>query len=585
MFYDENIVQDVKDTADIIEIVGENVNLTKAGVNFKGLCPFHTEKTPSFTVSPSRRSFHCFGCGEGGDVLAFVMRLQNVSFVDALKSLAGRYNITLPEKVLSKREQESSSKKKVLVEVNRQAAEVYHQFLLNDKRAESARKYIEKRAVPEEVIASFKLGYAPESWDFLLNKLSNVFSTEDMEDAGLIVPNNRGGFYDRFRNRVLFPIYSHSGQNLGFGGRILGDQMPKYLNSPESLVFNKSRNLFGLYQGKEALRNSRRCLIVEGNFDLIALVSRGVYDVVAPLGTALTQQHVRAIKGYSEEALLLFDGDKAGIQAAMRSVPIFLSEKLPARVVVLPGGHDPDTFITEFGREGLDAALEKAHSLPEFVFDHLVEKHDLSLEGKGRIIEDLKPIIQAISDRDLQRTLFVSHFSQKLGLSPEKLLSSQGTSLRPAKKKEKKTEPVMDLQFSKTEEQLLSFLIIYPEYYEKFAEAGLCDAISHPSAQVIVNRINELQSRGNFLGPEQLLSETVGPERSFISKQLISAPDFPEQEEEALEKIAWLKENSLKVRMRSLTARINEAQQQNDEKLLMELLAKKSKIYEKYQEK
>jgi DNA primase len=580
---DEGTVQSVKEAADIIEIIGEVVNLKKAGVNYKGLCPFHAEKTPSFTVNPARRSFHCFGCGEGGDALSFVMRYQNIGFWEAVKQLAGRYHIALPEKDLSPREREASSKRKALYAINQRATEIYHQLLLFDPGAALARQYLEKRRIPASVIDTFQLGYAPESWDFLLKKMADV-GPEALIEAGLTVLRESGkGFYDRFRQRVLFPIFSHSGQHLGFGGRILGDQQPKYLNSPETPVFNKGRTLFGLFQNKEAIRLSKRAVIVEGNFDLLSLVAVGIKNVVAPLGTALTQQHIHALKGYAQEAILLFDGDEAGIKAAMRAVPLFLSEKVEARVVILPDGHDPDTFIGEFGAESLEQRISDAYSLPEFVVSHLVDKHGLGLEGKGRIIEQLKPIIKAIDDHDLQRSLFVSHFSQKLGLTPEQIHGAM-TITPPVSSAP--SHPVSQppgiaaaqCTFTKIEEQLLSFLIVYPEYLDRFIEAGLWEALTNPAAIKIVKALQESSKQFPGGGVERLLDLVQGPERVFVSRQLISVPSLPDTAREAAEKIRWLREIRQKSRMRDLTVRINEAHQQNDQALLLSLLMEKKKI-------
>ena len=578
---DESTVQAVKDAADIIEVVGEIVSLKKAGVNYKGLCPFHAEKTPSFTVNPGRRSFHCFGCGEGGDALSFIMRYQNIPFWEAVKQLAGRYHIALPEKELSARERESATKRKALFAVNQRAAQIYHELLFA-KQGVIARNYLEKRRIPIEVINDFQLGYAPDSWDFLLKAMADV-GEAGLNEAGLLVQRESGkGFYDRFRHRVLFPIISHSGQHLGFGGRILDDQQPKYLNSPETLVFTKGKTLFGLFQNKEAIRRSHRALIVEGNFDLLSLVAAGVRDVVAPLGTALTPQHIRALKGYAQEAVLLFDGDQAGIKAAMRAVPMFLSEKVAARVVILPDGHDPDTFVAEFGADGLEQRVAAAYSLPEFVVSHLVEKYGLGLEGKGKIVEELRPLIKAIDDQDLQRSLFVSHFSQKLGLTPEQLLGAVGSPLTVSGHHALQSPPVSSgpakISFTKTEEQLVSFLIIYPEYAEQFIEAGLFDAVTQPSAINIVKSLQELHKNFPGSGAERLLDHLEGAERVFVSSQLISVPCLPDTAREAAEKIHWLRENRQKVRMRELTARINAAQRQNDQELLFALLLEKKKI-------
>nr|MBF0220817.1 DNA primase [Desulfobulbaceae bacterium] len=583
LLYGDEVVQDVKNAADIVEIIGESVSLKKTGINYKGLCPFHSEKTPSFTVNQVRRSFHCFGCGEGGDVIAFIMRSFNLNFVEALKQLADRYHISLPEKVLSQKEQESGNKRKILYEINQKAVDLFHTYLLTNSDAAPARKYLKERRIPPEVVEAFKLGFAPNRWDFILKQLGREHNTEDLQEAGLIIPKKTDGFYDRFRNRVLFPIFSHNGKAIGFSGRDLGDQGPKYLNSPETPVFNKSRNLFGLYQTKDAIRETKRCLVVEGNFDLIALFAAGIKEVVAPLGTALTNQHVKAMKGFAQEAILLFDGDRAGIKAAMRSVPLFLAEKMPAKVTTLPYDYDPDTFIEKFGVEKLAEALKAADSLPEFVFDKLVDQHGLSLEGKGMILEELRPVIAAIPDHDLQRTLFIAHFSQKLGLSPEQMSVGITPNIPQWQQYEPAQAPVghPKLQLTKTEENLLSFLIIYPEFINKFIEAGLHDALNNPSAQVIAQHIEELNNHKVSYGPERLLELTVGPERSFISKQLTTVPDIDDYEKEAVEKINWLKENSTKIKMHSLTAAINEAQRRNDTELLMKLLDKKRQLSEK----
>lgn len=581
----ENAVLAVKEAADILEVVGEVVTLKKAGANYLGLCPFHGEKTPSFTVNAARGFFHCFGCGVGGDALAFVMRYQNLGFWDAVKQLAGKYHISLPEKDLSPREREFASKRKLISEINERAAAIYHHQLLTDPGAESARRYLKKRKIPAEVVESFQLGYAPESWDFLLKKMDDA-GPEALAEAGLVVAKESGGgFYDRFRNRVLFPILGPSGQYLGFGGRTLGDdKQAKYLNSPETLVFNKGRTLFGLYQNKEAIRRSKRALIVEGNFDLISLVAAGIHDVVAPLGTALTLQHIHSLKGYAQEAVLLFDGDQAGIKAAMRAVPLFLTEKVDAKVVILPDGHDPDTFVNAHGAEALERTLDEASSLPEFVVNHLVATHGLTLAGKGRIIEDLKPIIKAISDQDLQRSLFISHFSQKLGLSPEQLqnvLTGPVTIHDPGPEVKKATTSVLSpVAFSKAEEQLLSFLIIYPEYAESFIEAGLFEALIHPAAINIAKSLAETHQNYPGSGAERLLDILEGAERAFVSRQLIEVPFLPDTELEAEEKIHWLRANRRKYRMRELTALINDAQQHDDQDLMLKLLIEKNQIGE-----
>ena len=581
---DEGVVQAVKEAADIVQVVGEVVNLRRAGVNYLGLCPFHGEKTPSFTVSPARKFFHCFGCGESGDVLTFVMRHQNLPFWEALKQLAGRYHIPLPERELSHREREADNRRQELYLLNQQAADLYHDLLLNDPRATPARAYLAKRRIPSEIITRFRLGYAPERWDFLSKALHDT-PPELLVEAGLIVARDSGGgFYDRFRQRVLFPIVNHSGRHLGFGGRALNDgQQPKYLNSPETAVFTKGRTLFGLFQAKEAIRRAGRAVVVEGNFDLISLVTAGIGEVVAPLGTALTQQHVRALKGYAGEVVLLFDGDAAGVKAAMRAVPLFLSARLPARVVVLPDGHDPDTFVNQYGPAELRARLEAALSLPEFAIEQLVARHGLGLEGKGRILEELRPMVAAIDDHDLQRSLFISHFSRTLGLTAEQLgeALAGGPGLPPAPPVPTPALPRQGIQLTDSERHLLAFLVLYPACLDDFVEAGLLEVMASPAAFAIVEAMREAARQPPPEGgAERLMDYLSGPEeRNFVAAQLIDAPaNLSEREREAAEKIGWLREHRRKARARELTTRIKEAQLQNDQARVLELLAEKKKL-------
>ncbi|MHB8149068.1 MAG: DNA primase [Desulfobulbia bacterium] len=578
----EDTVQLIKDAVDIAEIIGEHVSLKRAGTNLKGLCPFHSEKTPSFTVNPERKTYHCFGCGEGGDVFSFMMNFHRLSFVEALKELARKYQIPLPEKPLNPQELEKAQKREALQSANEKAAELFHQLLLSDPAALKAREYLGKRGIPEEITTEFRLGFAPDSWNFLVNTLPKQNITiEAAKEAGLIVPREKSGFYDRFRNRVMFPIVGLTGRVVAFGGRILDDGQPKYMNSPESPVFDKSRTLFGLYQNREYIRQAKNCLVVEGNFDLLSLAVHGVRNVVAPLGTALTQAHVRSLKGYTDEVILLFDGDQAGLKAAMRSVPLFLSEQVTARIAVLPEAHDPDTFVREFGREGLHKHLKSAMPLPEFVFDKLVAQYGSSVAGKAKIVAELQELIKAIGDQHLQRTLFVSHFAKKLDLTPQQLLAGvilpQSTGTQAAK-------PIAqgkgEAQLPMKQRQLLEFLVAYPEYLPAFLEAGLEEIIMNQFGLAILHLLKRQPDLTG--GPEQLLELATGPERAFISRLLISTPSHAEEmrEQMAQEMLNWLSSTSLKAKKERLMRQIKEAQHTQNEQLLMELMSKKIQMDE-----
>ncbi len=576
VYQGEDTVQLIKDAADIAEIIGEHVSLKRAGANLKGLCPFHSEKTPSFTVNPERKTYHCFGCGEGGDVFSFMMNFHRLSFAEALKELARKYQIPLPEKPLNPQELEKAQKREALHTANEKAAELFHQLLLSDPGAQKAREYLAKRGIPEEITREFRLGFAPDSWNFLVTALAKEkIAVEAAKEAGLIVPRDKSGFYDRFRNRVMFPIVGLTGRVIAFGGRILDDGQPKYMNSPESPVFDKSRTLFGLYQNREHIRQAKNCLVVEGNFDLLSLAVHGVRNVVAPLGTALTQPHVRSLKGYTDEVILLFDGDQAGLKAAMRSVPLFLSEQVTARIAVLPEAHDPDTFVREFGREGLSKHLETAMPLPEFVFDRLVAQHGSSVAGKAKIVTELQELIKAIGDQHLQRTLFVSHFAKKLGLDPQQLQEGviPATTSQPARPTASQGKSEAQLPFK--QRQLLEFLVAYPEYLPAFLDAGLEEIIVNPFGLALLHLLKTQPDLSG--GPEQLLALATGPERTFISRLLISTPLHSEEmkEQMAQEMLSGLASTSLKAKQQRLTRQGGEARHAQNAQLEMELAAQK----------
>jgi len=586
----DNTARTVKDAAQLVDIIGEVVALKRAGVNLKGLCPFHSEKTPSFTVSPERQTFHCFGCNEGGDVFTFMMKYHRMTFQEALQELARRYHILLPEKTYSPADQEKARRREMLFEANNRTAAVYHEFLLQDPGAANARAYLEKRGIPLEMIKEFQIGYAPDSWDFLGRKISRAdFPLDIAVEAGLLLKNDRGGHYDRFRDRVLFPIFDLSGKIAGFGGRILGDGQPKYLNSPETPVFDKSRILFGLYQCRHAIRQQKRCVIVEGNFDLLSLVAHGINYVVAPLGTALTQGQVRILKGYTDEVILLFDGDEAGLKAALRAVPIFLAEKVSARIAVLPPEHDPDTFVSEVGREGLEGHLAGAMPLLEFVFDRLVDKFGLTLEGKGRILNELRPLIETAANDPMQKSVLISHFSERLQIDPEQVLRGFQESRQPQADsrhsglRQDEGDEKRELVLSRIERDLLEFVILYPLFLDRFLEKGISRILREPQAAMILDKLQELAAAEATPAPEQLLDLLPeGPEKSFVSGLLVAAPTFSRDENDdmlervAEEKLAWLEKTMLIQEIATLTGKIEEAREAGDDEQLFELIRRKT---------
>ncbi len=589
----EDIVAEIKDRADIVQIIGEHVNLKRSGVRYLGICPFHHEKTPSFSVHSGQQFYHCFGCKESGDVFSFMMKYHNLDFPAALKALAQRCQIELPERTKSRKQQEMEQHRELLFALNKKAAGCFRRCLVDSESGVQARRYLERRGIGKALQERYQLGYAPSPEAVGWNFLGSQFDSQECalgKEVGLLAEKQQGGTYDRFRDRIIFPIFDSRGRIAGFGGRILGNGNPKYLNSPESVIYSKSRLLFGLFHQRDPIRMQRRAVLVEGNFDLLSLVSHGLDPVAAPLGTALTREQVRALKPLVDEVVLLFDGDEAGVKAVERSVGIFLAEQVSGRVVVLPPEHDPDTFVREYGIEALNSLIDKAETLPEFVLDRLVARHGLTLDGKGKIIEDLKPLLAAATSV-LQRSVWASHFAKILGVEPETILEQKaGYAVVPepaeyppaAASQQSSLKPV-----SGPLKAIVTFMVLHPEHLPLLEESGLEEMLSGTIGEVILLQIRVLrEQQQNELHPEDLLTALPeGEERSLVASLLLRATDYEqsgqmdEHDREELEEIReWLKLSALKRSSDQLIAEINNAQKNNDFSLIAELMQEKMRV-------
>ncbi len=419
----EDKVSEIKNTADIVDVVSEVVHLKRSGKNYLGLCPFHSEKTPSFTVSPEKQIFYCFGCATGGNVFSFLMKHDGISFPDAARMLARRHGIDIPTQAMSPDQKRRISERENLLAINREAMDFFRQELLGGASGKRAMAYLKKRGMDKEILDSFNLGYAPEGWDNLVNFFSKKKIPHALvEKSGLIVSRkNKSGFYDRFRDRIIFPIFDLSMQVIGFGGRVMDDSMPKYLNSPETPVYNKRRSLYGIHRAKKKCRESGSVYIVEGYFDLLSLHQHGIENAVATLGTALTTEHVQLLKGYADRVVLVFDSDDAGIKAALRSIGIFMRGEVDASIIVLPAGYDPDSYLFEFGYESFINAASKAHGIMSFLIDSAVKKHGLSIEGKIRVISELKEPLASIND-NMKRSLYIKELAERVSIDEAAVL-------------------------------------------------------------------------------------------------------------------------------------------------------------------
>jgi DNA primase len=414
----DEIVDEIRDRADVVALIGEHVQLRKAGVNHKGLCPFHQEKTPSFHVNPQRRSFYCFGCHKKGDVFNFLMELQGKGFVEVVREVAERVGVVIPERPASPEEQQRRTERARLLDVNAAAAAFYRQTLAADRGA-SARAYLKRRGIGDEVAHTFQLGAAPDAWDALVHHLEGRRAIDGALTLGLVAPRqNRNGFYDRFRNRVMCPVILPAGEIAGFSARTLaGDdpETPKYLNSPESLVYKKSHLLFGLHAARPAFARKGRALVVEGNFDVIALHQAGLSETVAPLGTAMTAEQIELLRRLAPAVVLCLDGDKAGRAAAMRAIPLLCAAGVDARVVALPDGDDPDSFVRRHGAAALEDLVGRARPAVEHFIDEVWFKSDRSPDARAAALREVAPLVAGIAD-EVKREMVVSQVALSMGV-------------------------------------------------------------------------------------------------------------------------------------------------------------------------
>lgn len=465
-----SIAERVKQQADIVRVVGEYVQLKKAGQNFRGLCPFHSEKTPSFNVHPTRQIYHCFGCGKGGDVFNFVMEMERCEFPDALKIVAEKCGISLPKpKERSPEQRKENQQRAVLVEMHREAQSYFVKQLEGTLEGKAARAYLEDRGLDKDVIARFGIGYAPSGGDLLLRHLKIKYPEKLLIESGLISRDQSGRLFDRFRRRITFPISNESGKIVAFGARALGDDQPKYLNSPETPIYSKSNVLYHLDRAKDALRRQDFAILVEGYMDAIAVARAGFANVVASCGTALAESQIKLLGRFTKRVIVNYDPDVAGQAATERSLSALLEQDFEVRVLALPATGDkkadPDLFIRE---KGTDAYQKQLREAPPYV-DYLISRArqmDLSTgEGKLRAVNFLLPYVQKIPNRIL-RSEWATRISQQLRLE-EPVLRAALSKAATERRSEVKTKPELVGRAAKPVERRLIRMLAEAEGFRR----------------------------------------------------------------------------------------------------------------------
>lgn len=431
------LFQEIKEKNDIVSVISEYVSLKRSGRSLLGLCPFHNEKTASFNVNPNKQFFYCFGCGAGGDVFSFIMKIENLEFIDAARRLAERAGIPWPESI---KNSENDHRKDSYYKINQLAAAFYSQYLLKTEAGKPARDYLSKRGINVELWQKFNLGYAPSAWHNLTEIIRKKgFSLQQAAELGLIAMGENG-YYDRFRDRIIFPIKDSQGKIVGFGGRILAKGEPKYLNSPENILFHKGLFLYGLSCAKDTIRRTKKAIVVEGYMDVIQSHQGGFTQTVASLGTALTKDQAKIIKRFASEVILAYDADTAGQNATIRGMEILQEAGLSVRVLNLPAGYDPDLFIKEKGPVEYGKMLENASELLDFKIRSIINKHDLTtFQGKTLAVEELLPCLSNIENL-VAKEHYLRQIARETGFSENAIQQE----LEKWQKHNRKNQPFLD---------------------------------------------------------------------------------------------------------------------------------------------
>jgi DNA primase len=577
----------IRSASDIVDVIGSYLPLKKAGANFVALCPFHKEKSPSFNVNPHRQIFHCFGCHKGGDVFTFVKEYENIGFMDAVRRLAERAKIPL-EFDQTPGEQQSRHIKDELLEIHDQIAQRWQNCLLNEAAGQVARDYLAKRGVSADAIKLFRLGAAPDAWDDTVNwAKSKDHDLALVEKAGLILRKEGAEhFYDRFRGRLMFPICDEQGRVIGFSGRVLsGDEKTaKYVNSPETPIFTKSRVFFGLDKSKRAILDAGFAIVCEGQLDLIACFTAGVQNIVAPQGTAFTDQHARIIKRYVDEVVLCFDSDDAGQNAAVRSLDHLLASGLAVRVAVVPAPHDPDSFIKANGGEAFRQLVENAEGYFDYYLNRLCGTNDANSDkGRNAILRGMAEAVHktgnvVLMDKYAQKTAL------RLGVSPEAVRAEfakvRGAEfgVRSSEEDSMPTEPEEEMpRPSDKEFWLLKLLLLHDELAGWLALHLDVNWISHPGVRQIVAQRLAAQATETWRNLAAFLDECESPEmRGLVTEAVAEDRKLPNPDRQLADVALFLRNQFID---RQITASIQRASQpETPEAERMELLRRQQDL-------
>jgi len=587
MRFPRGFADEVKNQADILRVVSDYVSLKKRGINYVACCPFHSEKTPSFNVNPNRGIFKCFGCNAGGDVFGFIMQIEGCSYPEAIRIVAGKCGIPVP--VVEEREdhQKIARDRETVLQLNEWAAE-YFELQLESAEGERARDYIQARAIKDETRKQFRIGYAPDGWEGLIGYLKDKGATpEDIHTAGLAILKEQGGFYDRFRGRVMFPITDSQGRIIAFGGRVMGEGEPKYLNSPETPVYTKGNNLFGLAQSKNDIRRLGFAILVEGYLDCIIPYQEGITNIVASLGTALTDSQVRLLRRYMDQPQIVvnFDSDSAGQSATMRSIEMLLAEGFKVNILTMPTGKDPDEYVRTHGAKAFLDILKTTQPYIEYIIDTTTASHDISRpSGKVEAINAILPHLARMRDK-VARADYADQIANRLKVDSRAIReevkrvainrqhSLDAKRLRAAQDTTQAERQLLELMLSSADVRRAMISNLREEDYRELATGG------------IFATIIQLDQAG--IEPEySILSENVEAEeeRSLLPGLFISdlswvgGDDFDTLFKKATEALTSLRRKQFDRRLEQVQIEIGQAEKENDLERVLRLYTEKTEI-------
>lgn len=544
----ESFIDELVARSEITDVVSSYVRLTRKGSNYWGLCPFHNEKTPSFSVSQEKQIYHCFGCGKGGGVISFIMAIENLPFVEAVRLLAQRAGMEVPE---TGENEGYRRRKERLLTLNKEAARFFHETLKSPAGAAGAEYLFGKRGLSRGTVTRFGLGVAPDGWDNLIQAMTaKGFSKRELLDAGLAVDSKKGRIYDRFRNRVIFPIIDLRGEVIGFGGRVLDDSTPKYLNSPDTPVYNKSRNLFALNIARKSKQG--RIILTEGYMDTISLHQAGFDCAVASLGTSLTQEHAQLLSRYTKEAIIAYDGDGAGVKAAQRAIPILEQTGIQVRVLRVTGAKDPDEFIKTYGPEAFGRLLNQSENHIEYRLRQIAAQYDLSDDQQK--VEYLRSAAEMLSTlpSPVEREVYGVRVAEQTGLSGDtmarEIQQAYNRRIKKAKKQQERRDltPSIQLQPKErglryenlrsalAEEGVLRLMMLEPALFREADRAGLePERFSAPLLGKVYGLLRERFRRGSST---QLaaLAGVLEPEEMSHMVQILEKPEDLSHSQQAL---------------------------------------------------